>query len=167
MPTGQIVQVNVKPEGSGRPGLPKKPVESARATAGGLEGDFNHYRTYSKGGDPDNALMIMTTEAIEDLNREGWPVRAGDIGENVTISGVAYGDFEPGRRVRVGGATVEITKAANPCANLYTLPYVGEERGPAFLKTMMGRRGWYARVIEAGELAPGGPVELISDGESA
>ena len=32
---------------------------------------------------------------------------------------------------------------------------------------MMGRRGWYARVIEAGELAPGGPVELISDGESA
>ena len=163
MPTGKIVQVNVKPAGAGRPGLPKKPVHSARLTAEGVEGDFNNYRTHSRRGDPDHAVMIMTADAIDDLNREGWPVSAGDIGENVTIAGVPYADLGPGRRVRVGGATVEVTKPATPCVNLYTLPYVGEERGPAFIKTMMGRRGWYARVIDEGDLAPGGPVELIGE----
>ena len=165
MPTGRIVQVNVKPEGAGRPGLPKKPVDSARLTADGVEGDFNSYRTHGLSGSSNQALMIMTVDAIEDLNREGWPVQAGDIGENVTVAGVSYDDFEPGRRVRVGGATVEITKACTPCTNLYTLPYVGEERGPAFLKTMVGRRGWYARVIDEGDLAPGGGVEVLGERE--
>ena len=163
MPPGRIVQVNVKPEGAGRPGLPKRPVESARLTAEGVEGDFNHYRTQGRRGDPDYAVMLMTVDAIEDINGEGWPVKAGDIGENVTVDGVPYADLGPGRRVRVGGATVEITGPATPCANLYTLPYVGEERGPAFLKTMLGRRGWYARVIDEGDLAPGGAVELLGE----
>ena len=165
MTTGRIVQVNVKPEGGGRPGLPKRPVDSARLTAEGVEGDFNHYRTHGRRGDPDYAVMLMTVDAIEGINGEGWPVKAGDIGENVTVDGVPYDDFEPGRRVRVGGATVEITKACTPCVNLYTLPYVGEERGPEFIKTMVGRRGWYARVIDEGELAPGGPVELLGENE--
>ena len=165
MTTGRIVQVNVKPEGAGRPGLPKKPVDSARLTAEGVEGDFNSYRTHGLSGAGTQALMIMTVDAIEGLNREGWPVQAGDIGENVTVDGVPYDDFEPGRRVRVGGATVEITKACTPCVNLYTLPYVGDERGPEFIKTMLGRRGWYARVIDEGELAPGGTVELLGENE--
>jgi MOSC domain-containing protein YiiM len=107
------------------------------------------------------AVLLMPRETIEELNREGWPVRPGDLGENVVSSGIAYNAFAPGRRVAVGEALLEISKPCTPCDNLYLLPYVGLERGPAFLKTMVDRRGWYARVINEGTVRVGDPIELL------
>ena len=47
----------------------------------------------------------------------------------------------PGMRLRIGDVEIEITKACDPCRTLARLPYVGPEKLPAFLQTMMGRRG--------------------------
>jgi MOSC domain-containing protein YiiM len=64
-------------------------------------------------------------------------------------------------QLRVGEVSVVITKPCEPCTELYTLPYIGEARGPAFLKAAMDRRGWYARVLAPGSIAAGSPVSVI------
>jgi len=152
---GVVFRINVKPQTPGEHGLPKMPVESARFSPTGVEGDFNRYRQEKLNGDPDSAVLLMPLEMIQELNSEGWPLRTGDIGENITTRGISYGSFQPGKSFSVGGAEIQVSRACNPCTNLYLLPYVGRERGPAFLKTMLGRRGWYARVSREGVVRRG------------
>ncbi|MFQ6673664.1 MAG: MOSC domain-containing protein, partial [Fidelibacterota bacterium] len=106
--TGKIFRINVKPETIGERGLPKSPVKSAMATFPGVEGDFNRYRHEKKNDDPDMAILLITSEVIGRLNNEGWPVRPGDLGENITARGIPYNEFSPGKSYRIGRATLEI-----------------------------------------------------------
>ena len=89
-------------------------------------------------------------------------MRPGDLGENITSQGIPYDDFAPGRRFRVGPAVLEVTKACTPCDNLFLLPYVGSERGPAFLRAALDRRGWYAKVVVEGRVRTGDPIDRLS-----
>lgn len=152
---GIIKQISVKPQTKGEQGLPKKPVDSAQVTRAGVDGDFNVYRHEERGDDPDQALLIMSLEMIRELNSEGWPIRPGDLGENFTTEGIPYRDFKVGDVFTAGGVRFQVSKACDPCTNLYLLPYVGKSKGPAFIKTMMGRRGWYARVLDEGRVKKG------------
>jgi len=152
---GEIQQINVKPQTKGEHGLPKKPVDSAFVTRAGVEGDFNVYRHEERRDDPDQALLIMPLETIRKLNSEGWPIKPGDLGENFTTRGIPYGEFGVGKVFSAGGVRFQISKACDPCNNLFLLPYVGSSRGPKFLKVMLGRRGWYARVLEEGRVDAG------------
>jgi MOSC domain-containing protein YiiM len=162
---GWVHRVHRKPEAPEEHGLPKLPVPEARLTRNGVEGDFNRYRHEEKHDDPDMALLIVPLETLHDLNQEGWPVGPGDLGENLTTQGISNDAFVPGRRFRVGETVVEISKECTPCTNLYLLPYVGSARGPAFLQAMLGRRGWYARVLREGPVHAGDAVRLLPDGE--
>jgi MOSC domain-containing protein YiiM len=157
----RVVQVNVKPRSPAEGGLAKHPVASASVDARGVEGDFNHYRHDELHDEADSAVLLMPRETIEALDREGWPVRPGDLGENLTTEGVAYAAMGPGRRLQVGEIVLEVTRACDPCTNLYKLPYVGPQKGPAFLKVMLGRRGWYAKVLRPGTVHPGDAIELL------
>ena len=153
--TGQIQQINVKPKTKGEHGLPKKPVHSAFVAREGIEGDFNVYRHEEQQDDPDQALLIMPIETIRELNAEGWPIKPGDLGENFTTSGIPYPAFGVGKVFGAGGVRFQVTKACDPCDNLFLLPYVGAPRGPSFLKVMLRRRGWYARVLAEGQVRAG------------
>jgi MOSC domain-containing protein YiiM len=155
---GTVRRVSRKSEAPGAHGLPKLAVPEARLTPAGVEGDFNRYRHEEKSDDPRMAILLLPVETIEELAKEGWPVRPGDLGENITSEGLSYTTFSVGRRFRVGGARLEITKPCDPCDNLYLLPYVGPARGPEFMKTLLGRRGWYARVLEPGVVRPGDAI---------
>jgi MOSC domain-containing protein YiiM len=106
------------------------------------------------------AVLIVPLEMLHELNREGWPVRPGDFGENITSVGLAYDAFAPGRRFEVGDAIVEVTKPCTPCDNLFGLPYVGVTRGPEFLRTTLGRRGWYAKVLQEGRVRKDDSITL-------
>ena len=150
--------MNRKSEVPGQRGLPKVPVPEAFVTVRGVEGDFNRYRHEEKDDEPAMALLLVPIETIEQFGREGWPVRPGDLGENITTEEVPYDAFAPGRRFWIGAVRVEITKACTPCDNLYQLPYVGRERGPAFVRAALGRRGWYARVLSEGTVRAGDPI---------
>ncbi|MFI5209348.1 MAG: MOSC domain-containing protein [Gemmatimonadales bacterium] len=152
--SGVVRRVGVKPRIPGEPGLPKAPVPSLHVTAAGAEGDYNRYRAVELHGDPDQALLLVTEDLLGQLNSEGWPVRPGDLGENITLGGIAESDLGVGARLTCGEARIEITKPCDPCTELYTLPYVGPDRGPAFLKATAGRRGWYARVLTPGRIVP-------------
>lgn len=49
-----------------------------------MDGDFNLYRHEQKNDSPRQALLIMPLEMIQHLNEEGWEIKPGDIGENIT-----------------------------------------------------------------------------------
>jgi len=164
--SGRVFELHRKSEVPGEHGLPKPRVPEAFATVSGIRGDFNRYRHDVKGDDPAMALLLIPRETLEQLNREGWPVQPGDLGENITTEGIAYDALTPGRRFRIGDAVVEISKACTPCDNLFLLPYVGAARGPEFLQVTLGRRGWYARVLNDGWLRPGDPIELLGGPDS-
>ena len=153
-----VHQINVKPKTMGERGLPKIPVESAFVTRGGIDGDFNVYRHDELEGDPDSALLVIPLETIMELNSEGWPIRAGDLGENITTRGIPYPSFGVGKTYVAGGVRFQISRACDPCDNLFLLPYVGRSKGPEFLKTMLGRRGWYARVLDEGWVTKGDKI---------
>jgi len=156
-----VQQINVKPDIRGEVGLPKMPINTANVTFSGIDGDYNRFRKKKKDNDPDMAIMIISTDILFELNQEGWPVQPGDLGENLTLSGMDYGSIEPGQQYKIGDVTLEISFICDPCSNLYALPYVGEDRGPEFIKTLMNRRGWYARVLTPGIMKPGDGVALL------
>lgn len=163
---GTVLALHRKAEVPGEHGLPKPSVDEVAVDRSGIVGDFNRYRHVERRDDPDMAVLLLPQETLDGLNREGWPVGSGDLGENITTAGIAYAAFQPGTRVRVGSALLEISKACEPCDNLYLLPYVGRQRGPEFLKTMLGRRGWFARVLREGRVHVADPMEL-EPGDSA
>ncbi|MBI3940808.1 MAG: MOSC domain-containing protein [Acidobacteria bacterium] len=153
---GRVHQINLKAKKERERGIPKLPVPSVFFSREGAEGDFNRWRHEGDGGNPNKALLLLPLETIRQLNQEGWPVQPGDLGENLTTEGLAYAQFEVGRRYGVGERLqIEISRACDPCRNLCVLPYVGSERGPSFIRTLTGRRGWYARVLESGQVAVG------------
>ena len=158
---GRIYQINVKPAIPGQRGLPKSPVESVEVTRAGLVGDFSVSRQSKRQGDPDSAVLLMPLEMISQLNSEGWPIKPGDLGENFTTTGLRYDQFSPGKAFWLGDATVVVSRACNPCKNLFLLPYVGEANGPRILETTLGRRGWYANVSVEGRVSRGDTVEEL------
>jgi MOSC domain-containing protein YiiM len=160
MTSGNIIQINVKPSTPDEHGLPKKAVASAEIHFGGVDGDYNTYRQEKKSGEPDMAVMLITKDILDDLNNEGWPVGNGDLGENLTISDLAYASIEPEQKYRAGTALLQISFKCEPCTYLYSLLYIGDEKGPEFNKTVKDRRGWYARVLEEGVVNAGDQITL-------
>ena len=155
---GRIVQLNRKPKSGRGRGLPKRAVPELSITPEGVAGDFNRWRTEEAGGDPDQAVLLLEEETLAVLRAEGWPVNAGDLGENLTVAGLPLGALRPGARVRLGEVVLEISKACDPCTILFSLPYVGVERGHAFMRTLKGRRGWFARVLHGGVVRAGATI---------
>lgn len=158
---GKVLQMSVKPRVAGEYGLPKRPVDELRVTVEGAEGDYNSYRTRTLAGDPRQAILVVTDEVLRQLNAEGWPVGPGDLGENLTLGGVPEASLQPGTRIQLGEVALEVTLRCDPCTELHSLPYVGKERGAEFVKTMVDRRGWYARVLSPGTVRADTPVEVM------
>ena len=157
---GRVVQVSLKPREGRARGLPKRAVRHLTITLEGVQGDFNRWRTGTAHGDADQAVLLLSAEILADLRAEGWPVEAGDLGENLTLAGLPAHALQPGAQVHLGEVMLEVSKPCDPCTVLFSLPYVGVDRGPAFLRTLRGRRGWFARVLHGGTLTPDMPVYL-------
>jgi MOSC domain-containing protein YiiM len=149
-----------KPETPGEHGLPKPAADQIEVTERGVVGDFNRYRHEERADDPTSAVLLLPMETLEELQGEEWPIRPGDLGENVTTRGLPLGEFRPGVRLRAGTAELEITRVCDPCRNLYLLPYAGAKRGPELVRALLGRRGWYARVLTPGSMHVGDPIAL-------
>ncbi len=158
---GKIIQINTKAKIENEVGLPKHSIKTAVVSESGLNGDYNNYRQDHLNNTKDQALLIMPIEMIRKLNDEGWPIKPGDIGENLTTQGIPYNDFQPNAIFRAGGIEFQITYACTPCKNLEYLPYVGKEKGKDFLRTMIDRRGWYAKVVKVGTIKLGDYMQKI------
>jgi MOSC domain-containing protein YiiM len=109
--TAHIAQINVS-----RGGVPKRPVPDAVITTYGLEGDsWAHPEIH---GGPNQAVLLITAEGIEELTARGYRVYPGALGENLTTRGLDRRQLRLGQQLRVGRVLLEITKVRAPCATL-------------------------------------------------
>ena len=143
-----IYQINIKPETRKEVGLPKVKTRAANVLISGLDGDYNRFRNNKKNGDPDMALMILSLDIIKDLNI-GPPVKAGDLGENLTVGNIEYRSL---KTAQYAGVLQKLKFLyMRPRSNLRVLPYVKWKK-IKFYKDTCERRGWYARVLEPGKI---------------
>lgn len=82
----------------------------------------------------------------------------GSFGENLTISGVTEDDLCVGHVHGIGTVRLQVCQPRQPCAKL-ALNFEYPRLPKAMVRS--GRSGWYYRVLSAGSLETGNPVELI------
>lgn len=142
-----ILSINVS-----KGGIPKWPVESARVTVSGLEGDgHNHAKHYN----PAQGVCLQDAEKLEELSREGYPLKPGTAGENLTVENLGVNSLPVGTRLRFeGGVLLEITRERPTC-------YVMDQIDPKLKEDARGRHGMYAKVLEEGTLRAGETIATI------
>ncbi len=161
--TGVILQVNVSPGG-----IPKRAVSEAFLGLLGFEGDaVAHPEVH---GGPLRAVLVVCSEAIEELAAQGYPLFAGALGENLTTRGLDRRDMRPGQRYRAGDAIIELTRPRRPCRTL-------EVYGPGIEQAIFdekvkagdassskwGLAGFYASVVRPGRVSQGAPIVLLDE----
>jgi MOSC domain-containing protein YiiM len=147
-------------------GVPKRAILHAVVNQLGIEGDKHSHPRYH--GGPLQALLLITAEGIQELTSAGFPVYAGALGENLTTRGLDRRDMRVRQRYRAGAVLLELTKLRQPCAALD--PYgqriqqavfdANVKRGD-FRSPLWGLGGFYASVIEGGEILPGDIIALV------
>jgi MOSC domain-containing protein YiiM len=161
--TGTVLQINISPGG-----IPKRPIAEAEVTPEGIQGDsWAHPQLH---GGPKQALLLVTSEGIEELMAQGFPLYAGALGENLTVQGLNRREMRIGQRYRVGEIAIEITKLRVPCTTL-------DVYGPAIKQAVYdpqvkagdvssarwGLGGFYARVLRAGVVRPRDIIQLVDE----
>jgi MOSC domain-containing protein YiiM len=64
-------------------------------------------------------VHLISAELLNELRVKGFDVGAGDLGENVTTSGIDLLALSTGARLRLGeAAIVEVTGARTPCVQM-------------------------------------------------
>jgi MOSC domain-containing protein YiiM len=158
---GTIIQINVS-----LGGIPKRPIASGMVTPLGLAGDACAHPEIH--GGPQQAVLIIASEAIDELKERGYPLFYGALGENLTTRGLDRRELRIGQQLRAGGALLEITKIRVPCSALDVYgPALKDEIYDAQVKAgdaaspRWGMSGFYARVLQPG---PVHPNDIISIG---
>ncbi|WDZ84791.1 MOSC domain-containing protein [Micromonospora cathayae] len=165
--TGRLVSVNVgvvteaewAGDASGRSGIDKRPVAGrvpVRAT--GVTGDFIAERAHH--GGPDQAVYAYAREDADRWAAElGRAVPPGSFGENLSTFGVDVTGAVIGEEWAVGSALLQVTKPRTPCRT-----FAGFWGVPDLIKRFTERAlpGAYLRVLRAGEVGVGDPVEVVS-----
>lgn len=140
-------------------GVPKTPIPRAEVTELGLVGDAHNDKIHH--GGPERALCLFSLEVIETFRSEGHPIEPGSAGENLTISGIDWGEMTPGSRIAIGEELVaEVTSFTSPCSTI-----AGWFKDGDFTRMMQSRHPGesrvYARVINTGTVATGDEVRLL------
>ncbi|MEJ7607228.1 MAG: MOSC domain-containing protein [Bryobacteraceae bacterium] len=150
-----------------RGGIPKYPLLQGKVNFEGLAGDsWRHPKVH---GGPLQALLLITAEGLEELIAAGYPLFPGALGENITTRGLNRKVMRLAERYRVGTSLLELTKVRVPCA---TLDIYGPRIKKAIFDNLVkngdastpvwGLSGFYARVIEPGEICQGDSIALES-----
>src|SRR5215469_7141494 len=99
--TGSIIQINISPGG-----IPKRSISEATVTAEGIRGDsWAHPDIH---GGPNQALLLITAEGIDELVAQGFALFPGALGENLTIRGIDRRALRAGQRFRAGQVFLEL-----------------------------------------------------------
>lgn len=137
MKKGKVVAIHIVR----KKGLLPQALQSVVAVGGmGLEGDCH------AAPDSERQILAVDAEILEEFD-----LKAGDIKENITFSGIGIQTLEKGARVRVGKAIFEVLYPCKPC------DYLGRF-SPGLEERMRGMRGIFLRVLEGGLVKVGDEV---------
>jgi MOSC domain-containing protein YiiM len=165
---GSVVAVSRSPSHT----LSKPTQGSIRLLAGlGVEGDAHQGVTVKHRSrvarDPTvpnlRQLHLIHAELFDELRAAGFAVEPGQMGENVTTSGIDLLGLPTGTRLHLGrGAVAEVTGLRNPCAQLNKIQ-------PGLMNATLDRdadgnlirkAGIMAVVLAGGEVRPGDPIRI-------
>lgn len=168
--TSEAAVVAVARDGAHR--FSKGPQPLIRLLAGlGVEGDAHAGETVRHRSrvraDPTQPNLrqvhLMHAELFDEVAQEGFIVRPGDLGENVTTRGLDLLSLPRGARLHLGaGAVVEITGLRNPCSQIDAFQ-------PGLLRAVLvpdgsggviRKAGIMGVVLAGGEVRPGDPISV-------
>jgi MOSC domain-containing protein YiiM len=150
----------------------KPPAPMIRLIAGhGVEGDTHAGSTVKHRSrvarDPSQPNLrqvhLIHVELFDELAGQGFHLRPGDVGENVTTRGVDLLALPAGTRLKLGAsAVVEVKGLRNPCTQL-------DGFQPGLMRAMLGRDaagepirkcGVMGVVLEGGDVSAGDPIAV-------
>ena len=108
-------------------------------------------------------VHLIHAELHEELSAAGFAVSAGQMGENLTTSGVDLLALPPGARLHLGTtAVVEVTGLRNPCVQLERLQtgLMEATLGRDDQGELVRKAGVMAVVIAGGEVQPGDAIRV-------
>lgn len=162
MLSGSVLQISIS-----RGGVPKYAVPEGDVTPLGIAGDA-HAHPQIHGG-PRQAILLLSSETIEELKILGYPVYPGALGENITTLGIDRREWRAGQRWRIGPEViVELTKVRGPCDQLSVYGpgiqnaiYNAKVKAGDPSSTAWAMSGFYASVIRPGIIRPGDSISLL------
>ena len=166
--TGRVLAVSL----SGRHKFSKQTQLSIRLVAGlGIEGDAHmgatvrHRSRVAKAPDAPNLRQahLIHAELFDELRPRGFALHPGDLGENITTTGIDLLALPRGARLRLGNeAVVEVTGLRNPCSQIDKfqrgLMAAVLERAPD--GALIRKSGVMGIVLAGGEVHPGDPIAV-------
>ncbi len=136
-------------------------VRPLRLTATGFEGDEQGDPRHH--GGPDKAVHHYPGEhyaawrlELPELQAERF--RVGAFGENLGTVGLTEANVCVGDVFRLGAALIQVSQARQPCWKL-NLRFGNPDMSRRVQES--ARTGWYYRVLETGEVAPGAALHLL------
>ena len=153
--SGRIMRLQRKPREGRSRGIPEARGGRAGDHRGGGGGGLQSLADGEGGRRPGSGGAAPLGRGAGRAERGGVAGGSGRSGREPAPGGPAWGRARARARVRAGEVELEISKRCDPCVVLYGLSYIGQERGPGFVRTLRGRRGWFARVIRGGMLRVG------------
>ncbi len=151
-PMATIVSIVYKPEKTTRTAQTyhRVPLDTAELVTGhGIKGDL-------KGGHPKRQINIMCHETLDQLRSEGFQVEPGQMGEQITVTGLDINALKPGERVQIGTeAIIEIVEPRTGCDRFEQ--YQGRHPSAA-----AGRLGQMAKVVQSGTIQVGDTLKMIA-----
>jgi MOSC domain-containing protein YiiM len=152
--------------------LVKPNHDSIKLMAGlGVEGDAHHGITVKHRSrvarDPTQPNLrqvhLVHAELHDELQQAGFAVAPGQMGENVTTSGVDLLGLATGTRLHLGSsAVVEVTGLRNPCAQLDKIQQglMAATLGRDEHGNLVRKAGIMGVVLTEGEVRPGDPIQV-------
>jgi MOSC domain-containing protein YiiM len=149
----------------------KQPHEQVTLLAGiGIEGDAHSGTTVqhmSRLGDPERPNLrqvhLIHSELFTEVADKGFTVTPGDMGENITTTGIDLLALPQGTILRLGHeAAVQVTGLRNPCSQINAFQ-------PGLMKAVLGRdengdivrkAGVMSVVLAGGIVQPGDSITI-------
>jgi MOSC domain-containing protein YiiM len=168
VPDGVVVGVHR----SARHGITKATEASITLLTGlGVEGDAHAGETvqhrYQAAKDPTRTNLrqvhLIPTELLDELADQGHPVAPGQLGENVTTSGLDLQALPAGARLHLGpDAVVELTGLRTPCRLIDRVaPGVMSRLIDRDDGRVVRRAGVMSIVVTGGVVHPGDAVRVV------
>lgn len=152
--------------------LAKPNEDSIRLMTGlGVEGDAHQGTTVKHRSrvarDPTQPNLrqvhLIHAELHDELRRAGFDVLPGQMGENITTSGIDLLGLAEGTRLHIGEtAVIEVTGLRNPCGQLDKIEkgLMAATLGRDTEGNLVRKAGIMAVVSAAGEVRPGDPIRV-------
>ena len=143
---GRVVAVCVS-----RGSIPKRTLSAVQVTTDGLQGDGHAHAKHNR---PERAVSLFDLEILTQLQREGFPLYPGAIGENLTVEGLHVQRLPSGTLLEIGDVLLRLEEPRKPC-------YVLDAISPCLMDVIVGRCGYMASVLEGGMIRPSMEIVVV------